>query len=177
MRARISTNNVSLAGEFAVLSRLALWGYDANMTLGRTKNVDILVSDPETNRFFQIEVKTNLDRRNRPAVSKLFGRYLSDWIMSSKHESISRPELWYCFVTISLESKQLRYFVVPSAIVADYVRIQHRLWLDEKPDRKDSQIRTFRIGIQGENYRLPTPLDADFEDNWRFSPGLLNRAP
>ena len=43
--------------ESAVSSQLALWGYDANMTLGRTKNVDIIVSDPRTNRFFQIEVK------------------------------------------------------------------------------------------------------------------------
>ena len=38
----------SLAGEFAALSQLALRGYDANMTLGRTKAVDILVSNPAT---------------------------------------------------------------------------------------------------------------------------------
>jgi hypothetical protein len=48
---RISPNSVALAGEFAALSRLALWGYDANMTLGRTKSVDILVSNPRTNKF------------------------------------------------------------------------------------------------------------------------------
>src|ERR1700693_6108454 len=98
---KISSNSVSLAGEFAALSRLALWGYDANMTLGRTKNVDILVSNPRTNQFYQLEVKTNLDSRKRPPVSKVFGRFVSGWIMSEKHESISRPVLWYCFVTIS----------------------------------------------------------------------------
>jgi hypothetical protein len=32
----INSNSVSLAGEFAVLSQLALRGLDANMTLGRT---------------------------------------------------------------------------------------------------------------------------------------------
>ena len=42
----INTNSISLAGEFAALSQLALRGYDANMTLGRTKSVDILVSNP-----------------------------------------------------------------------------------------------------------------------------------
>jgi hypothetical protein len=45
-RSTINSNSISLAGEFAVLSHLALRGYDANMTLGRTKGVDILVSDP-----------------------------------------------------------------------------------------------------------------------------------
>jgi ATP dependent DNA ligase domain len=46
---KINRNSVSLAGEFAALSQLALRGYDANMTLvGRTKSVDILVSNPAT---------------------------------------------------------------------------------------------------------------------------------
>ena len=42
MPKKISHNQVSLAGEFAVLSQLALRGYDANLTLGNTKGVDIL---------------------------------------------------------------------------------------------------------------------------------------
>ena len=45
---KINRNSVSLAGEFAALSQLALRGYDANMTPGRTKSVDILVSNPAT---------------------------------------------------------------------------------------------------------------------------------
>ena len=69
---RISSNSVSLAGEFAALSCLTLWGYDANMTLGRTKNVDILISNPSTNQLYQLEVKTKLDSRKRPPISKLF---------------------------------------------------------------------------------------------------------
>ena len=63
MKERISPNSVALAGEFAVLSQLALYGYDANMTLVRTKSVDILASDPKTDKFYQIEVKTKLDTR------------------------------------------------------------------------------------------------------------------
>jgi hypothetical protein len=46
---KINRNSVSLAGEFAALSQLTLRGYDADMTLvGRTKSVDILVSNPAT---------------------------------------------------------------------------------------------------------------------------------
>ena len=56
----INSNSVSLAGEYAVLSQLALRGYDANMTLGRTKGVDILVSNPKTGKMLKLEVKTNL---------------------------------------------------------------------------------------------------------------------
>lgn len=57
MMSVINSNSVSLAGEFAVLSQLALRGYDANMTLGRTKGVDILVSNPKTGRMLKLEVK------------------------------------------------------------------------------------------------------------------------
>jgi hypothetical protein len=167
-KTRISPNSVSLAGEFAALSRLALWGYDANMTLGRTKNVDILVSNPQTNQLYQLEVKTNLDRRKRPPVSKMFGRFATDWIMHEKHESIARPELWYCFVTIGLESKIARFFIVPSAIVAKYVRIEHRLWLDSTPNGKDGAMRLFRIGFKAEKYRIPTPTVEQYEDNREF---------
>jgi hypothetical protein len=165
---RISPNSVALAGEFAALSRLTLWGYDANMTLGRTKNVDILISNPCTNQLYQLEVKTKLDSRKRPPISKLFGRYLSDWIMNEKHESISRPELWYCFVTIGLDTKILRYFIVPSAVVATYVRAQHRLWLATTPKVKDTPMRLFRIGFKEEQYRIPTPTVEQYEDNWEF---------
>ena len=37
----LDKNTIALAGEFAVLSQLALHGYDANMTRGHTKNFDI----------------------------------------------------------------------------------------------------------------------------------------
>ena len=139
------------------------------MTLGRTKNVDILVSDPRTNKFYQLEVKTKLDSRKRPPVSGLFGRFEIDWIMNEKHETILRRELWYCFVSIGLETKTFRYFIVPSALVAAYVRAEHRLWLDEKPGRKDTEMRIFRVGFEEEKYRVPPPIAKKYEDNWGFS--------
>ena len=57
--AKPNPNSIALAGEFATLSQLALRGYDANLTLGNTKNVDILVSDPESGRMNKLEVKTS----------------------------------------------------------------------------------------------------------------------
>jgi hypothetical protein len=46
---------LSLAGEFAVLSQLALRGKDTNLILGQ---IDILNSDPETDGMLKLEVKT-----------------------------------------------------------------------------------------------------------------------
>ncbi len=65
--ARIPRNSVGLAGEFAALSQLTVRGYDASMTLGNTKNIDILVFDPVANKAYQLKVKTNLQTRNRPS--------------------------------------------------------------------------------------------------------------
>ena len=73
MMMETNNNSVSLAGEFAVLSQLALRGYDANMTLGRTKSVDILVSDPVNLKMYKLEVKTNYQNsRNIFGYSFLF---------------------------------------------------------------------------------------------------------
>src|SRR6478672_3943790 len=98
--AKINSNNVSLAGEFAVLAQLALRGYVANMTLGHTKGIDILVANPDTGRMRKIEVKTS----QKPL------KY--GWVMSEKHERINDPDLFFCFVNITSDST-FRFFIVP----------------------------------------------------------------
>ncbi len=166
----LAKNSVSLAGEFAVLSQLSLRGYDANMTLGRTKNVDILVSDPATGRMLKLEVKTNYQSsKSAGGSAKLFGKFLSAWIMDEKHEVIRDPDLFYCFVNIGEDTKQFRFFIVPSDVVADYVKVQHKLWLNsDKNHSRTNTMRTFRIGLESEMYPLPTPTDKKYEDNWEF---------
>src|SRR5262249_22197742 len=132
-------------------------------------SVDILVSNPTTNRLYQLEVKTKWNKSKQEVVSaKLFGRHLTSWIMNEKHESIFRPELLYCFVVISLDTKNLRYFIVPSTLVAKYVREEHQLWLDATPKGKETDMRLFRIGFKKENYKISTPTVEQFEDNWDF---------
>ncbi|HXR03266.1 MAG TPA: hypothetical protein VN836_00990 [Verrucomicrobiae bacterium] len=168
-KTRILPNSVALAGEFAVLSRLALCNYDASLTLGQTKNIDILVSNPKTNKLYQLEVKTKLEggKKSNVSDSELFGHFLTGWMMSEKHESIFRPELWYCFVTIDLDWKA-RFFIVPSSVVAKYVLEQHRFWLAASRKHKDNPMRLFRIGFKNEKYRIPTPTAERYEDNWEF---------
>ena len=62
---KISKNQIALAGEFAVLSQLSLHGFDANLTLGNTKGVDILVSNPETGSMKRLEVKTHTHNKDK----------------------------------------------------------------------------------------------------------------
>lgn len=172
---RISRNSVSLAGEHAVLSQLMLAGYNANMTLGNTKNIDILVLNPETDETYQVEVKTNLEKRKSASDSRLFGRFVTDWQMDKKHEAIEKRTLYYCFVHINMCTQdesvkyKFRFFVLPSNVVAKYIREEHRLWLDDKPGREDTDRRLFRIGLKNEReIKVPAPLAEKYENNWTF---------
>lgn len=170
MPEELAKNSVSLAGEFAVLSQLALRGYDANLTLGRTKSVDILVSDPRTGKMSKLEVKTNyLSSRSAGGSSALFGKFVSAWIMNEKHERWIEPNLFYCFVNIAKEGQALRFFIVPSKVVARYVKEQHELWLNAKESHsRENKMRTFRIGLKDEKYPIPTPTVEEYENSWQL---------
>lgn len=163
----LSNNNISLAGEFAVLSQLALRGYNANMTLGNTKSVDILLANPLTGNMFKIEAKTHY--RNTSTQSKTFGHTLS-WMMSQKHEEIIDPKLFYVFVNISNDSNLIRFFIVPSEIVAKHVKESHEYWLrtGEEREVKDSLMRNFRIGLDDAEYPVFMPLAKEYENRWDF---------
>ncbi|OFZ44306.1 MAG: hypothetical protein A3D92_06515 [Bacteroidetes bacterium RIFCSPHIGHO2_02_FULL_44_7] len=170
---------VSLAGEFAVLSQLALQGKDANMTLGNTKGVDILVSDPITGKMLKLEVKTNYrnEPRSEVARSEIFGDVLncSGWILkkgNGNYDEKKDSNLFYCFVNIIKETKQCRFFVVPAKVVAKYVRDENKLWHREKKKEgkkvKVSDMRQFRLGFYGKKYKITTPFGKNYEDNWDF---------
>lgn len=162
----LDKNLRSLAGEFAVLSQLALRGIDANLTLGHTKGVDILASDARRNSLFRIEVKT---RFQRPVTkSPLFGNNM-EWRMSKKHESIVDHSLFYCFVDISGEKNVSRFFILPSDKVAKYVREQHVAYLKAHPKCKDNDLRVFRLAVDDHATTFPPLLARDYEDCWVFS--------
>lgn len=170
MKSNISVSATALAGEFAVLSQLALRGYDATMTLGHTKNVDILVANPKDGRMYKLEVKTNIrEVKEKPLESKLFGKYITDWIMHEKHERIKESNLFYCFVNICIPGNSFRFFIVPSRVVANYVKLEHKFWLRKKPNGKDVPMRLFRIGLKDEKYKIPTPTVEHYENNWSFN--------
>lgn len=170
--AKPSNNSIALAGEFATLSQLALRGFDANLTLGNTKSVDILVSDPRSDDMYRLEVKTTLYRNKSGSAAHRNGMFghSYQWRMSQKHEDIRDPRLFYCFVnTEGTDRIAFRFFIVPSIVVANYVREQHQFWLNARPAAKDTPTRVFRLGVAEAPTPFTTLLANDYEDNWSFT--------
>src|SRR6266849_5150707 len=169
----LDKNTIALAGEFAVLSQLALQGYDANMTLGHTKSFDIFVSHPKTRKMFKLEVKTKYRNSSKKSTkSKLFGEAVGKWIMHRKHETINDPTLFYCFAIFSKPTITFQFYIVPSNVVAKYVREEHQHFLREKRREgkkgKDTDIRIFRIGFRKKKYPIVTPSAESYNNNWKF---------
>jgi hypothetical protein len=124
--------------------------------------------------MYQLEVKTNFrNTRNQLSDSKVHGKTLSGWIMSEKHETIESPNLFYCFVNISKDTSAFKFYIIPSSVVARYVKEEHALWLRVKKREgkkvKETPMRIFRIGTRTEEYPIATPAAELYENNWRFT--------
>lgn len=156
----ISKNSVAIAGEFAVLSQLVLRGFDANMTLGHTKGVDILISDPNRNKMFKMEVKTHHGKFS--SRSKTIG-----WLMSEKHEKIVDENLYYCFVNIDISTHIFKFYIVPSAVVAKYVKTSHKHWLSDD-NHNPTSMRVFSLALS-ESDSVNIPLAKNYENKWDFT--------
>lgn len=119
-------------------------GFDATLTLGHTKGVDIIVS--KDNRIFKVEVKTTF---GQPKVETLFGGKFYSWRMNKKHETIKDPNLIYCFISMESEQEKPKMFFVKSEQVAEYCKSQHEKWLSSPHKRKvnDGDMRTYRIRV------------------------------
>ncbi len=152
----MNKSQTGLAGEYYVLAQLTHRNFIATLTLSTTKSVDILVTDHDLKGLYKVEVKTT---DQPPRHEKLFGEEkFWIWAMSKKHEEIIDDKLFYCFVALEGVKKLPRFFIVPSAEVATYVREQHRLWLStRKQPVKETSMRKFRIPISDPN---------GYEGNW-----------
>ena len=104
------------AGEHLVLSRLLSRELLASQAPRGTRKADILVNPLDGGRPVLIQVKTRSARGG--AVS---------WIMSSKNESISERDLFYCLVNLDLINPSVH--VVPSKLVAKVIADAHAEWL------------------------------------------------
>lgn len=95
---------IGAAGEHFVMAELLRRGYIAALAPGGLDEYDILVMKPPV----QIQVKS----RTRSGDG--------GWTMTPKHESLTRPGLWYVFVDFEL---------APAATVATVIRRSHEEYL------------------------------------------------
>lgn len=172
-------NYTALAGEFYILAELALQGLDGTLTLGHTKEIDVLVRNRETKQTFQLEVKTTAKGVQR---SEIFGLHYG-WLMHERHGHVSNDNLLYAFVLLEEGNKKKRkprFFFVPSGDVAAYIRWEYRTWRrhSTRQTGKLSSMREFRIPIGDVSRKKLPPFWRDgrwqrYEDNWR----IFGRSP
>lgn len=92
--------NIGMAGEFGVCSELYKRGYNASITLGNKKAVDIYVAIAD-DRYISIEVKTS---RNTKIVTGFFQKYTSP-------NQIPHPDYW---VLVYIDKNNMSHYYVLS---------------------------------------------------------------
>lgn len=129
-----SIASTCIAGEYFVAAELSRMGHIALLTLRNTDRVDILVSNAAGTRSVSIQVKTQRGGGRR-------------WPLHQKLETAHADGLFYVFVTLRQPGDQPEYYVVPSKVVADEIRENHRRWLATPgrrgQRRRDTTMRTF----------------------------------
>lgn len=92
--------DTGMAGEFGVCSELYKRGYNASITLGNKKAVDIYVAIAD-DRYISIEVKTN---RNTKILTGFFQKYASP-------NQIPHPDYW---VLVYIDKNNMSHYYVLS---------------------------------------------------------------
>lgn len=135
MPARLSSVLCGVSGEYFVAGELSRRGFIASITLRNTRGIDVLVSNAAATRQVGIQVKTNQGAR-------------PEWVLNEKGETFYADNLFYAFVNLKAPEQRSEFYIVPSKIVADYIRLTHQEWLNTPGKRgqvhNDSSMRKFR---------------------------------
>ena len=112
---RPSSIIIGAAGEHYVLYRLLRLNLRAGLPPAGTPEVDLLIVDERASVITSLQVKT---RTKGPD---------GGWHMRDKHERIIGPRLLYVF--LDFEPGEPVTYVIPSSVVANYVKTEHEVWL------------------------------------------------
>jgi hypothetical protein len=123
-----------VAGEYYVAAELSRRGFIASISLRNTRGTDILATNKDASRTITIQVKTSQKKRRK-------------WILSEKSEALVSDTHFYVFVNLGEKQERPDFHIVPSIIVAKFVRESHGEWLST-PGRGgkahvDNAIRNF----------------------------------
>lgn len=133
--AKLSNILGGVSGEYFVAAELSRRGYIASITLRNTRGIDVLCSNEIATKQVSIQVKTTKES-NRV------------WILDKKAEDFYSPSHFYVFVMLNKQEVKPDFFIVPSKIVAKFVKESHQKWIKGKSKRvkkrKDSSMRKFQ---------------------------------
>lgn len=144
-----SQQNIGNAGEYYMASILSSHNFISTITLGRAEKYDIIAVS-EKGKVAKIQVKTIWKKTKR-------------WVLTKKHEEIIAPDYFYAFVSLNEGKEPPEFWIVPSRIVASFVKKSHKDWL-KTPGRngrvhKDSPMRSF--GVTKDFSWFPKGFDID----------------
>ncbi len=130
-----SSQIAGVAGEYFVAAELSRRGFIASITMRNSPGIDILATDIKAKETVTIQCKTSRSSTK-------------GWILSDKAEDFIPKNHFYVFVRLGEKDDHPSYHIVPSKVVAKYVKTRHSAWLKgKKPNggqRKDSAMRKFR---------------------------------
>jgi len=110
---------VGVSGEYYIMYRLLQMGFIAALAPTGVPNSDLIVTDVEGKHVAAIQVKTRTKKGSD-----------GGWAMKEKHQTLSSPNLFYCFVELEDDAmKSPSVFILPSEIVANAISTSHRVWL------------------------------------------------
>ena len=119
------SQNICNTGEYYIASVLSANGFTTTITLGRAEKYDIIAINPNGVPV-KVQVKT------------LFGKG-PQWRMGPKHEKEDQ-NLFYIFIRLNDMEGEPEYWVVPSKVVASYVKWSYNKWL-KSPGKKNQKHR------------------------------------
>ncbi len=135
-RQRMETQITAMAGEFLTVGKLFKRGYQASVTLGNAKAIDIFIFNPKTKKKFSVQVKTQRRKNCFPM----------------KKESIDSDHI-YIFVRLNTFEDIEEFFIVPGKeIISD---IDKFFGSSYKDPHKTSKMPAINYG----------PLDS-YRNNW-----------
>jgi hypothetical protein len=144
---KIDSGLTGIAGEYLVAGELSRRGYVASITLRNTRGIDIVATNKDASKSVGIQVKASSGSQR-------------NWILNKKGEDFYSDTLFYVFVNLKNADERPDFFVVPSKIVANFIKHGHAEWL-KTPSKKgvphrDTAMRQFsdKVGKYLEQWDL-----------------------
>lgn len=134
-RFKIKGIQAGVSGEYFVAAELTRRGHIASLTQRNTQGIDGLASNQSATKSVAIQVKT---KQGKSPV----------WVMGEKAETNKAENLFYAFVNLGNLEELPSYHIVPSGIVARFIRRNHKRYVRtpgrDGRMRKDTGMRLFR---------------------------------
>ena len=138
--------NIGNAGEYFVAGELERRGFTVALPMSNVKDFDILIRNRESGKKYVIQVKTTKYKR------KL-------WTLKKKNEDIKEKDFYYILVALN-DLDEPEYHIVPSEIVANRIKTEHKQWL-ETPGKKGQQHKDTTI-------RKFSDFNDEYLDKWEY---------